>query len=131
MIIKHLEVCGNMTDEPNDGLTDSESFESKIKMTGNTPNNGNRKSHEIIVPLKYLSNFWGTLEIPLINCEVNVILTWSSTCVITRSTGAGRFTITDTKFYVPAVTLSTNDNEKLLQQLKSGFKKTINWNKYQ
>ena len=100
-------------------------------MTGNTPNNGNRKSHEIIVPLKYLSNFWGTLEIPLINCEVNVILTWSSTCVITRSTGAGRFTITDTKFYVPAVTLSTNDNEKLLEQLKSGFKKTINWNKYQ
>ena len=68
---------------------------------------------------------------PLINCEVNLILTWSSTCVITNSTGAGRFAITDTKLYVPVVTLSTQDNSKLLQQLKSGFKRTINWNKYQ
>ena len=68
---------------------------------------------------------------PLINCEVNLILTWSSTCVITNSTGAGRFAITDTKLYVPVVTLSTQDNAKLLQQLKSGFKRTINWNKYQ
>ena len=68
---------------------------------------------------------------PLINCEVNFILTWLSTCVITNSTGAGRFATTDTKLYVPVVTLSTQDNAKLLQQLKSGFKRTINWNKYQ
>ena len=68
---------------------------------------------------------------PLINCEVSLFLTWSSTCVITNSTGEGRFTITDTKLYVPVVTLSTQDNAKLLQQLKSGFKRTINWNKYQ
>ena len=67
---------------------------------------------------------------PFVNCEVNLILTWSSTCVITNSTGAGRFAITDTKLYVPVVTLSTQDNTKLLQQLKSGFKRTINWNKY-
>ena len=66
----------------------------------------------------------------LINCEVNLILTWSSTCLITNSTGAGTFEISDTKFYVPAVTLSTQDNSKLLQQLKSGFKRTANWNKY-
>ena len=59
---------------------------------------------------------------PLINYEVNLILTWSSTSVITNSTGAGRFAITDTKLYVPAITLSTQDNLKLLQQLKSGFK---------
>ena len=59
-----------------------------------------------MVPLKYLSNFWRTLEMPLINCEVNLILTWSSTCVITTSTGAGRFAITDTRLYVPVVTLS-------------------------
>ena len=63
---------------------------------------------------------------PLINCEVNLILTWSSTCVITDSTGARRFAITDTKHYVPVVSLSTQDNTKLLQQLKSGFKRTIN-----
>ena len=66
---------------------------------------------------------------PLINCEVNLILTWSSTCVITNSTGEGTFKINDTKLYIPVVTLSTEDNAKLLQQLKSGFKRTVNWNK--
>ena len=83
-----------------------------------------------MVPLKYLSYFWRTLEMPLINCEVNLILTWSSTCVITNSNGAGIFAITDTKLYVPVVTLSTQENTKFLQQLKSGFKRVINWNKY-
>ena len=83
-----------------------------------------------MVPVKYLSNFWGTLEMSLINSEVNLILRWSSTCVITNCTGAGTFKITDTKLYVPAVTLLTQDNSKLLQQLKSGFKRTANWNKY-
>ena len=58
------------------------------------------------------------------------MLTWSSTYVITNSTGEGKFEITDTKLYVPAVTLSTQDNAKLLQELKSGFKRVINWNKY-
>ena len=69
-----------------------------------------------MVPLKYLSNFWR--------------LTWSSTCVITDSNGAATFTITDTKLYVSVVTLSTKENTKFLQQLKSGFKRVINWNKY-
>ena len=86
---------------------------------------------EIIVPLKYLSNFWRTLEMSLINCEVNLILTWSKDCVITNSEGEAKFAITETKLYVPVVTLSTQDNAKLLQQLKSGFKRTINWNKYE
>ena len=67
---------------------------------------------------------------PVINSEVNLILTWSSTCVITNSTGARTIQIIDTKFYVPVVTLSTQDNSKLLQQLKSGFKRVISWNKY-
>ena len=118
-------------DDPNDNITQSESFKSKIKITGKTPAAGNTKDVEIIVPLKYLSNFWRTLEMPLINCEVNLILKWSPTCVITNSSGAGRFAITDTQLYVPVVTLSTQDNAKLLQQLESGFKTTINWNKYQ
>ena len=119
--------------EPDDGdLEDSESLKFKVKITGNTPGDGNTKDVEIMVPLKYLSNFWRTHEMPLINCEVNLILTWSSTCVITDSTGAARtFATSDTKLYVPAVTLSTKDNAKLLEQLKSGFKRTINWNKYQ
>ena len=101
-------------DEPNDNLADSELFKSKIKITGKTPNNDNEKDVEIMVPLKYLSNFWRSLEMPLIKCEVNLILTWSSTCVITNSTGAGTFEITDTKLYVPVVTLSTQENTKLL-----------------
>ena len=94
-------------DEPNDNLADSESFKSKIKITGKTPAAGNEKDVEIRVPLKYLSNFGRPLEMPLINCEVNLILTWSSTCVITNSTSAGTFEITNTKLYVPVVTLST------------------------
>ena len=81
-------------------------------------------------PLKYLSNFWRTLQMPLVNIEVNLILTWSLTCVITNSTGAVKFAITATKPYVPVVTLLTEDNSKLLHQLKSGFKRTVNWNKY-
>ena len=84
-------------DEPNDDIEDSESFKSKIKITGKTHDDNNGKDVEIMVPLKYLSNFWRTLEMPLINCEVNLILTGSSTCVITDSNGAGTFAITDTK----------------------------------
>ena len=60
---------------PNENLTDSKSFKSKVKITGNTPNNGNTKVVEMIVSLKYFSNFWRTLEMPLINCEVNLTLT--------------------------------------------------------
>ena len=117
-------------DEPDDDIENSESFKSKIKIMGKTPDNGNEKYVEIMVPLKYFSNFWRTLEMPLINCDVNLILTWSSTCVITDSNGAGTFKISDTKLYVPVVTLSTQENTKFLQQLKSGFKRVINWNKY-
>ena len=65
----------------------SESFKYKIKITGKTPNNGNAKDIEIIAPLKYLSNFWRTLEILPINCEVSFILTWSSTCVVSSVAG--------------------------------------------
>ena len=67
---------------------------------------------------------------PLISCKTNLILTWSSTCVITNSTGKGTLAITDTKLYVPVVTLWTYDNTKLLKQLKFGVKRIINWNKY-
>ena len=118
-------------DKPdNNNIEDSESLKSKIEITGKTPNNNNEKDVEIMVPLKYLSNFWRTLEMPLINCEVNRILTWSSTCVITNSNGAGTFAVTNTKLYVPVVTLSTQENTKFVQQIKSGFKRVINWNKY-
>ena len=66
-----------------------------------------------------------------LNQPANITLTWSSTCVIFSATGETKFKIIDAKLYVPVVTLSTQDNAKLLQQLKSGFKRTINWNKYE
>ena len=62
---------------------------------------------------------------PLINCKINLILTWSENCIISSATGKTKFQ------NVPIVTLSTHDNAKLLEQLKSGFKSTFNWNKYQ
>ena len=121
----------NYKDDPNDDITQSESIKSKIKITGKTPEIGNTKDVEIIVPLKYLSNFGKTLEMLLINCEGNLILTWYRDCVITNSNGEGTFAITETKLYVVVVTLSTQNNAKLLQHLKSGFRRTINWNKYE
>ena len=110
-------------------LTDSFNF--KVKFTDQTGNNVT-KDVEIMVPLKYLNNFWRTLEMPLINCEVNLILTWSSTCVLVATGDANqnvKFAITNTKLYVPVVTLSTQENTKFLQQLKSGYKRVLNWNK--
>ena len=117
-----------------DGANATDSFNFKIKITGQTvPNNNDcniagRKDVEIMAPLKYLSNFWRTLEMPLINCEVEHTLAWSAGCVIISTNVADQvpaFTITETNLYVPGVTLSTQDNAKLLLQLKSGFKRTI------
>ena len=84
-------------DDPNDNLIDSESFKSTVKITEKTPNDGNTKDVKIKIPLKYLSNFWRKLEMPLINCEVDLILTWSKDCIITDSTGEGKLAITETK----------------------------------
>ena len=117
-------------DVPDKYLADSELFKYKVKITGNSPADGNTKDAEIIVPIKYLSNFWRTLEMPLINYEVNLKLIWSKDCVITNSTGEQKFQITEAKLYVLAVTLLTQFNIKLLQQLKSAFK-IVNWNKYE
>ena len=116
-------------DYPNNNLANSESFKQKVKTTGKTPDNRNTKHVEIILPLKYLSNFWRALEMPLMSCEIELLLTWSKDCVITNSEGEGKLAITEPKRYVPVVTLSTQDSATLLQQLKSGFKRIINWSK--
>ena len=82
---------------------------------------------------KYRSNFWRALEMPLINYEIELILTWSKNSVIITTNVADQvpiFTITETTLHVPVVTLTTQDNTKLLPQLKSGFKGTISWNTY-
>ena len=112
----------------------SVSLKFKTKIAGKTGNDGT-KNFKIRVPLtlKYLSNFWRSLEVSLIDCEINLILAWSDRCFITDNPIANQeptFTITDAKLYALVVILSTQYNAKLLQQLKSGFKRTINWNTY-
>ena len=94
----------------------TDSFNFKEKMSGQTGNDGT-KNVEIMVLLKYLSNFWRTLEMALINCEINLTLTWSANCFVVSANNANQnatFAITDTRLYVPQVTLSTQENAKLL-----------------
>ena len=110
---------GNIVDFNEANVIDSFNFKEKI--TGQTGNDGT-KDVEIMVPLKYLSNFCRTLEMPLINCEINLILTWSVNCIIVSTNVANQgatFSIADTKLYVPVVTLSTQDFENDAQRISS------------
>ena len=88
---------------------------------------------EVTIPIKYLSNFWRFLNLPLIICEIELDLSWTKNCVLSEHhnsiTGA-IFHRKNSKLYVPVVTLSINDNIKFLENIKQGFKKTIFWNKY-
>ena len=144
--------CIYFRDEPNSDTDDheikysiinSKSFDYKANFIGSvTHNNLTKNDVKIVVPLKYLSNFWRSLNIPLINCEVELILTWFKNCVlISKSTRDADynasidrkidvpenaiFQITDTKLYVPVVTLSKENGTKVSEQLKPGFKRTI------
>ena len=106
---------GDIVDFNGTNATDSFSF--KTKITGQTNNNERIDNVEIMVPLKYQSKFWRTLEMPLINCEVELILAWSADCVIIYTDAANQvatFTITEINLYLLVVTLSTQDNAKLL-----------------
>ena len=135
-------------------IVNSNTFKYKNKIIGNTydadagaqgydVNNNCTQEVEFAIPLKYLGNFWRALNIPLISCEVFLELKWNKNCVITsleqRDIGGGNrdnaptgatLAINDCKLYVPAVTLSKDDEIKLLTNLKSGFKREIIWNKY-
>ena len=141
-------------DEPNSGLggadnkisysiKDSKYYDYKTSITGKLEGNNTEKEVGIVVSLKYLSNFCRTLDMPVINCEINLNLTCSENCVITskayreaiavleiNTPTNAIFQITDTKLYVPVVTLSTENDKKLLKQLRTRFKGTIIWNKY-
>ena len=141
-------------DADNIKVANSNTFKYKNKIIGNTYNvnagaqgydinkNGTQEV-ELAIPLKYLGNFWRALNIPLISCEVYLELKRDKNCVITsleqRDIGGGNrdnaptgatLAINDCKLYVPAVTLSKDDEIKLLTNLKSGFKREIIWNKY-
>ena len=153
--INYKKTTGNLRnyyrDESSNPLsTNLESFKYKTSITGNTynfddddddddnydANKVGKNETEVVIPLKHLSNFWRSLNIPLINCEVELILTWSRNCVLADMTVANNpptgleFQIKDTKLYVPVVTLPKENDIKLLEQLKLGFKRTIKWNKY-
>ena len=127
LIRRHQEGYGNTIE-----INNSASFKFKQEITGQTGNSGT-KYVEIMVPLKHLSNFWRALEMPLINCEISIYLKWSKNYILITGTGANQnpgFQTNDSKLYVPVVTLLNQENIKLLKQLESGFKRTINWNKY-
>ena len=131
-------------DEPSDPLSsNSESYKYKTSIVGKTPeDNDSLTKAKVVIPLKHVSNFQSSLDIPLINCEVKLILTWSKNCVLADMTvdadadpdivapSGATFKITDTKLHVPVVTLSKANGTKLLEQLKPGFERTVKWNKY-
>ena len=97
------------------------SFKYKAHLIGNTEKNERKNGVKIAVPLKYLSNFWRSLEMPLINCKIEISLKWIENCMLTTATTA-TFKITDSKLYVPIVTLSSEDNVKLSKLLSEGLK---------
>ena len=125
-------------DEPPDDIANnltqnnSTSFEYKIKLLGNpeVDNNIARRNVKIVVPLKYLSNFFRPLEMPLINCKIKLNLTWKKECVLSTNAGNAVFIINDTKLYVPVVTLSKEDNKYFIEQQNKGFQRSIYWNEY-
>ena len=90
-----------------------------------------RNGAKMAVPLKYSSNFWRSLQMPLINCKVELSLKQYENCILSSVGTAATFAITDTKLYVPVVTLKTEDTVKLSKLLNEGFKILVYWNKYQ
>ena len=111
-------------------VNNSSSFKYKLNIFGTLSQAGTRNNVKIVVPLKYLSNFWRLLEIPLINSKVELSLGWYENCILSSAGDNPIFTITDAKLYVPIVTLSAEDNAKLSKLLGEGFKRSIYWNKY-
>ena len=105
----------------------------KSKLISGTDDN-NVNYIKLLVPLKYVRSFFRSLEMPLVNCKIDLELTWHNDCMISSvNAAAGQvvsFMITNTKLYVPVVTLSTKDNNNLTKQLNNGFKRTIYWNQY-
>ena len=117
-------------------IDNSQSFIYKAALlakTANAVNNANSsvKYAEIVVPLKSLSNFWRSLEMPLINCTVYLELNWIEHCVLSTAGDSAKFAITNTKLHVPIVTLSTKDSANLTKQLNEGFKRSVYWNSYE
>ena len=120
------------------GLTadNSDSFKYKIKLLGHIDQLAanaarvERLNVKVVVSLKYLSNFFRSLERPLINWKIKLNLTWKKECVLSTAADEAVFIINDTKLYVPVVTLSKEDNKAFIEQQNKGFQKSIYWNEY-
>ena len=110
----------------------SSSFKYKVELLGNPVLDGAiaKRNVKVVVPLKYLSNFFRSLEMPLINCKIKLNLTWKKECVLSTDAGNAVFIINDTKMYVPVVTLSEEDNKDFIEQQNKGFQRSISWNEY-
>ena len=110
----------------------SSSLKYKISLLGNpvVANDIVRVNVKVVVPLKYLSNIFRSLEMPLINCKIKLTLTWKKECVLSTDDGNAVFIINDTKLYIPVVTLSKEDNKDFIEQQNKGFERSIYWNKY-
>ena len=108
------------------------SFKYKVSLLGNPVLDGNitKRSVKVVVPLKYLSNFFRSLEMPLINCKIKLNLTWKKECVLSTDPGNAVFIINDTKMYVLVVTLSKEDNKDFIEQQNKGFQRSIFRNEY-
>ena len=117
-----------------DDLTvhNSNSFKYKVSLLGNplVADNIAKKSAKVFVPLNYLSNFFRSLEMSLINCKIKLNLTWKKECILSTDAGNAVFIINDTKMYVPVVTLSKEDNKDFIEQQNKGFQRSIYWNEY-
>ena len=107
------------------------SFKYKINLLGNpvVANNVAKRNVNVAVPLKYLTNFFRSLEMPLINCKIKLNLTWKKECVLSADAGEAVF-INDTKLYVPVITLSKEDNKDFIEQQNKDFQRSIYWNEY-
>ena len=110
----------------------SSSFKYKVNLLDNpVPTNLIVKRNlKLFIPLKYLGNFFRSLEMPLINCKIKLNLTWKKECILSTDAGEAIFIISDTKLYVPAVTLSKEDNKDFIEQQNKGFQRSIYWNEY-
>ena len=117
---------------PNLAVNNSSSFKYKVKLLGNPDLNGGitKRSVKVVAPLKYLSNFFRSLEMPLINCKIKLNLTGKKECVLSIDAGDAVFIINDTKMYVPVVTLSKEDNKDFIEQQNKGFERSIYWKEY-
>ena len=108
-------------------VNDSSSFKYKVNLLGNPDLDGviAKRSVKVVVPLKYLSNFFRSLEMLLINCKIKLNLSWKKECVLSTDAGDAVFIINYTKMYVPVVTLSKEDNKYFIEQQNRGFQRSI------